>query len=94
MERIAPTATDERPTASARPIIETNATARTGTPRAIATSGDSELNSSGRSTAAVVTSDTMPRTATRPSVEVVVAKIEPKSTSWLVFGAFWLVATR
>ena len=48
VERMAPMASAERPTATARATMNSEPTTRTGTPRAAAASGLSELSSSGR----------------------------------------------
>ena len=83
VERMAPMASDDRPTAAARATMNSEPTSRTRTPRAAAASGLSELRSSGRKMKAISPRASRPQTTTTGTVEASTVKIEPNRICWV-----------
>ena len=83
VERMAPMASAERPTATARATMNSEPTSRTRTPRAAAASGLSELRSRGRKMKAISPSASSATDHDDGTVEASMLKMEPKRICWV-----------
>ena len=83
VERMAPMASAERPTATARATMNREPTSRSGTPRAAAASGLNELRSKGRKMKATSPIAPTLQPTTTGTVELSMVKMEPKRICWV-----------